>query len=211
MKLYSYFRSSAAYRVRIALNIKGLHCQQVPVNLLKAEQQSDDYLEKNPQGLVPALDVDEGLLTQSLAILEWLEEHYPDPAFLPRDSWEKAQVRSMAYAISCDIHPLNNLRVLKYLQSELNVSDDNKNDWYAHWISKGFTAIEQQLGDVPFCFGEHPTMADICLIPQVFNALRFNVPMEPFPKINAIYQRCNELEAFLHASPEQQPDSCPGA
>ena len=206
MKLYTYFRSSAAYRVRIALNLKGLHSQQVPVNLLKGEQRSDDYLDKNPSGLVPALEVDEGLLTQSLAILEWLEEHYPDPAILPRDSWHKAQVRGMAYAISCDIHPLNNLRVLKYLQSELNVSDDDKSRWYGHWIKTGFSAFEQQLDNDPFCCGEHPTMADICLIPQVFNAHRFSIPMDTFPKINAIYERCNQLDAFDLASPEKQPD-----
>jgi maleylacetoacetate isomerase len=207
MKLYSYFRSSAAYRVRIALNLKKLDHELVPVNLLKSEQTSDAYKVINPMGLVPALEVGDQSMTQSLAMLEWLEEEYPEPAIIPGNSGQKALVRSLAYTVCCDIHPLNNLRVLKYLQGELDIDDEQKGRWYQHWIREGFVALEQQLPDGPFCVGDSPTLADICLIPQVYNALRFKVPMNEFPKIKAIYQHCNELKAFVDASPEQQPDS----
>ncbi|KEQ16197.1 maleylacetoacetate isomerase [Endozoicomonas numazuensis] len=207
MKLYSYFRSSAAYRVRIALNLKRLDHELVPVNLLKSEQTGNDYKRIQPQGLVPALEVDNGRLIQSMAMLEWLEETCPEPAIIPGDAWQKAQIRSLANIISCDIHPLNNLRVLKYLKSEFEVSDEQKTEWYQHWIKTGFDAFEQQLGDDLFCIGDTPTLADICLIPQVYNALRFNVPLTEYPKIRRIHQHCNELKAFIDASPEQQPDS----
>ncbi|MBQ4847275.1 maleylacetoacetate isomerase [Pseudoalteromonas sp. MMG005] len=207
MKLYTYFRSSAAYRVRIALNLKNISHELVGVNLLKSEQQAAPYTEKNPQGLLPALETEHGVLAQSLAILEWLEETHPDTPLLPADSWEKAQVRSFCYAIASDIHPIDNLRVLKYLSGELNVNDEQKNTWYRHWVIEGFNRLESLLGDHDYCFGSEPSLADICLVPQVFNALRFKVDMSQYPKISAIYARCNTLPAFIDAAPENQPDA----
>ncbi|WP_462159845.1 maleylacetoacetate isomerase [Pseudoalteromonas sp. GB56] len=207
MKLYSYFRSSAAYRVRIALNLKGLTHEIVPVNLLKSEQQGEQYLEKNVQGLLPALETDQGMLGQSLAILEWLEDTTETTPILPCDPWRKAQVRNLAYAIAIDIHPLNNLRVLKYLTNELEVTDEQKTKWYQDWIMTGFDKVEKMLGDTAFCCGEQPTLADICLVPQVYNALRFNTPMDNYPKIMAIYNHCNTLKAFSDAAPDQQIDA----
>ncbi|MBQ4850943.1 maleylacetoacetate isomerase [Pseudoalteromonas sp. MMG012] len=207
MKLYTYFRSSAAYRVRIALNLKNISHELSGVNLLKSEQQAAPYTEKNPQGLLPALETEHGVLAQSLAILEWLEETHPDTPLLPADSWEKAQVRSFCYAIASDIHPIDNLRVLKYLSGELNVDDEQKNTWYRHWVIEGFNRLESLLGDHDYCFGSEPSLADICLVPQVFNALRFKVDMSQYPKISAIYARCNTLPAFIDAAPENQPDA----
>lgn len=207
MKLYTYFRSSAAYRVRIALNLKGLSHELEGVNLLKSEQQGDAYLSKNSQGLLPALETEQGVLAQSLAILEWLEETHTDTPLLPADAWQKAQVRSFCYAIACDIHPIDNLRVLKYLASELGASDEQKNTWYRHWIIEGFKKLEQTVSEGPFCFGDKVTLADLCLVPQVFNALRFNVDMGQFPKLLAIYEHCNTLPAFIAAKPENQADA----
>ncbi|QPB85286.1 maleylacetoacetate isomerase [Pseudoalteromonas rubra] len=207
MKLYTYFRSSAAYRVRIALNLKNLDHELVPVNLLKSEQQGTDYLSKNNQGLLPALETDQGVLAQSLAILEWLEETYEAAPLLPADAWEKAQVRNFCYAIACDIHPIDNLRVLKYLSNELSVSDEQKNTWYRHWVIEGFKKLEVMLGDSLFCFGDKPSLADVCLVPQVYNALRFKVDMNDFPKIARIYEHCNTLPAFKDAAPENQADA----
>ena len=207
MKLYSYFRSSAAYRVRIAMNLKAVDYDFAPVNLLQSEQQSDTYTSLNPEGLVPSLETGQGILSQSLAILEWLEEQYPLPPILPEDPWQRAQARSFAYAISCDIHPVNNLRILKYLQGEMGQRDENKNRWYQHWINTGFTALEQKVGGSDYCCSNCPGIADICLIPQVFNALRFSVDMSLYPKLHSIYQRCNELNAFMDAAPENQPDA----
>ncbi|MCG7560106.1 maleylacetoacetate isomerase [Pseudoalteromonas sp. McH1-42] len=207
MKLYTYFRSSAAYRVRIALNLKDLDHELVPVNLLKSEQQGTDYLSRNNQGLLPALETDQGVLAQSLAILEWLEETYEAAPLLPADAWEKAQVRNFCYAIACDIHPIDNLRVLKYLSNELSVSDEQKNTWYRHWVIEGFKKLEVMLGDSLFCFGDKPSLADVCLVPQVYNALRFKVDMNDFPKIARIYERCNTLPAFKDAAPENQADA----
>ncbi|MEI4551910.1 maleylacetoacetate isomerase [Pseudoalteromonas spongiae] len=207
MKLYTYFRSSAAYRVRIALNLKALDHEMVPVNLLKSEQQSDDYLNVNPQGLLPALETEKGMLGQSLAILEYLDEIHPQTPLLPNDPWQKAQVRSFAYAIACDIHPIDNLRVLKYLTGELNVTEEQKTAWYLHWIEIGFEKLEKQIGATDFCCGDTPSLADVCLVPQVFNALRFGLDMAQFPKINAIYQRCNSIQAFIDAAPENQLDA----
>lgn len=207
MKLYSYFRSSAAYRVRIAMNLKGIDYEIIPVNLLTGEQKSDDYKQLNAEGLVPALETDQGLLTQSLAILEWLEEQYPNPPILPKDGWQRAQARSLAYAVSCDIHPVNNLRILKYLQNDMQQSDEDKIIWYKHWINTGFSAFEQKLAEHKYCCGEQPTIADICLVPQVFNALRFKVDMDAYPKISGVYEHCNQLKAFIDAAPENQPDA----
>ncbi|CCQ10970.1 Maleylacetoacetate isomerase [Pseudoalteromonas luteoviolacea B = ATCC 29581] len=207
MKLYTYFRSSAAYRVRIALNLKGMKHELIPVNLLKSEQTEDAYTNKNPQGLLPALETEQGVLAQSLSILEWMEETSINTPLLPADPWEKAQVRSFCYAIACDIHPIDNLRVLKYLAGELGASDDQKNTWYRHWIVEGFKKLEKTVSNGPFCFGDKVTLADICLIPQVFNALRFNVDMSQFPKLFAIYNHCNLLPAFDAAKPENQLDA----
>ncbi|WP_339145121.1 maleylacetoacetate isomerase [Pseudoalteromonas galatheae] len=207
MKLYTYFRSSAAYRVRIALNLKGLDHELVSVNLLKSEQNGEAYLSKNGQGLLPALETEHGVLAQSLAILEWLEETQSGQALLPQDPWQKAQVRNFCYAIACDIHPIDNLRVLKYLSNELGASDDQKNEWYRHWVIEGFKKLEPMIGDGQFCFGTEPTLADVCLVPQVFNALRFKVDMTAFPKIARVYEYCNTLSAFSDAAPENQLDA----
>ncbi|UUM26424.1 maleylacetoacetate isomerase [Acinetobacter colistiniresistens] len=208
MKLYSYFRSSAAYRVRIALNLKELPYETEAVHLVKNEQQQASYRALNPSQLVPTLiDQDQALL-QSLSILEYLEERYPAKALLPKDLIERAKVRAFAQTIACDIHPLNNLRVLKYLQKQLAVSDAQKNSWYQHWILEGFHSLEMQLqhSNGQFCFGTQATVADCCLIPQVYNAKRFKIDLSAFPKIESIYQHCLTLPAFLNATPEQQPD-----
>lgn len=208
VKLFTYFRSSAAYRVRIALNLKGIAHTMEAVNLLKSEQQSESYLKSNPQGLLPALEVEgKGILAQSLAILEYLEASFPEQPILPVDEWHKAQVRSFAYAIACDIHPIDNLRVLKYLTGELAATEEQKTAWYKHWIEIGFEKLELQIANGPFCFGNTPTLADICLVPQVFNALRFNVDMTKYPKLFAVYTHCNTLQAFIDAAPENQADA----
>lgn len=208
MKLYSYFRSSAAYRVRIALALKGLDADIIPVNLLNAEQKSDDYRAINPQGLVPSLQLDDAILTQSLAIMEYLEEVDDGVALLPSDAMARASVRAMAQLIACEIHPLNNLRVLKYLTGELAIDEVTKMIWYAHWIHQGFASLEillqQHAGK--FCYGDTPTMADCCLIPQVYNALRFKVDLSEYPNIVRIYEHCNSLPAFIQAKPENQVD-----
>ncbi|KTF09857.1 maleylacetoacetate isomerase [Pseudoalteromonas sp. H103] len=208
MKLYSYFRSSAAYRVRIALNLKAIDYDLAIVNLLKSQQLDEGYLAVNSQGLLPALETEEGYLAQSLAILEWLDETYPQSPIIAGSAWQKAKIRNISYAIACDIHPVNNLRVLKYLSNELNVDDEAKNKWYRHWIEVGFEKIELMLSDSSdYCVGDQPTLADICLVPQVFNAIRFKVDMAAYPKIAAIYERCNKLAAFDDAAPQNQPDA----
>lgn len=207
MELYSYFRSTAAYRVRIALNLKGVGYKLTPVNLLKDEQKSDWYLAVNPLGLVPALRLDDGtVLSQSTAILEWLEETSPATPLLPADPLQRSRVRAMANIIACDIHPLNNLRVLKYLVGALDVSEDAKKEWYHHWIALGFDALEQQMVKGTYTAGDGLSMADVYLVPQVFNALRFDMAMSPYPKIMSVYDRCNELDAFIKAHPDNQAD-----
>ena len=215
MKLFSYFRSSASYRVRIALNLKGLAYEVVPVHLLKGggEQLAPAYRALSPDGLVPVLlDDDTGLaLNQSLAIVEYLEETYPTPALLPEKAADRAWVRSLALSIACDIHPLNNLRVLLYLTQELNVSEEDKNRWYRHWCEQGLAAIESVLArDLRvgiYCFGKMPTLADCCLIPQVANAQRLQCDLSAMPTILRINAACMELESFRHASPANQPDA----
>jgi maleylacetoacetate isomerase len=208
MKLYTYFRSSAAYRVRIALNLKAIDHELVPVNLLKSEQQGEHYLSKNPQGLLPALETDDGVLGQSLAILEYLDETYPQHPLIYGNAWEKAHIRNLSYAVACDIHPIDNLRVLKYLSTELGVDDEAKNKWYRHWVEVGFEKLELLLNaENDFCVGDKPSLADVCLVPQVFNALRFNVDMTAYPKIAAIYAHCNTLSAFSDAAPQNQLDA----
>ncbi|MDC7703314.1 maleylacetoacetate isomerase [Vogesella indigofera] len=208
--LYGYFRSSAAYRVRIVLNLKGLAYAQAPVSLLRGEQRSADYLALNPQGLVPAL-LDNGvLLTQSLAICEYLDEAYPDSArLLPDGAVLRAQVRAVAQAIACDIHPLNNLRVLNYLKTELGQDEAARNGWYRHWVSTGFAALEQQLAASAghYCFGDALTLADVCLLPQVFNAQRFAVDMDGYPLLARIAANLEQVPAFADAHPSRQPDA----
>ncbi len=211
MTLYDYFRSTAAYRVRITLNLKGLDYQQAPVNLLKGEDHGTDYRAVNPQGLVPALTVDKAVLQQSLAICEYLDEVEPEPPLLPGDPLQRAQIRALAQMVACDIHPVNNLRILKYLTGELGVSEAQKLNWYRHWIDEGFRPIEQILEktapDGPFCFGERVTLADICLVPQVYNARRFELDLNPYPRIVTIEQHCLTLDAFERAKPDNQPDA----
>lgn len=209
MELHGYFRSSASYRVRIALNLKGLQYDYHPVNLLKGEQREPAYHSLNPQGLVPAL-IDAGhVFTQSLAILEWLDEQHPEPALLPGESLARARVRALAYNVACDIQPLQNLRVLKYLQSSLGASEEQKVDWIRHWIDEGFRALEPQLdsGAGPFAGGDTPGLFECCLVPQIYNAERFGLKVEDYPHIARIAEACATLPAFDRARPENQPDS----
>ena len=202
--LYDYFRSSASYRVRIALNLKGLAYDSVLVSLLDNAQRAPEYLSKNPQGLVPALLDGEQLLTQSLAICEYLEETYPQPALLPNDAIGRARVRALALSIACDIHPLNNLRVLRRLEAQFAADQAGKDAWYQHWIQSGFEAFEQQIQSThgQYCFGDTVTLADLALVPQVYNARRFNCDLSAYPTMLAIEQRCLALDAFARATPE---------
>jgi len=211
IKLYGYFRSSAAYRVRIALNLKSLSYEYLPVHLVKGEQKDERYRALNPQALVPTL-VDNGQqFTQSMAIIEYLDEKVPNPPLLPATAEGRARVRAIAQAIACDIHPLNNLRVLKYLTATLGVSEDAKNAWYRHWIEHGLGALETALAadtrTGAFCHGETPTLADICLIPQLANARRYPFSIEAYPTLGRIESRCLALEAFARAAPDRQPDA----
>lgn len=209
LTLYNYYRSSCSYRVRIALNLKQLHYDRVDIDLAASEQFGEDYRRLNPQSLVPALNIDETLITQSLAIVEWLEERFPEPVLLPGDSVDKARVRALSYAIAMDIQPLNNLRVMNYFRQELAWEEAEVMRWYRHWIAKGFTALESQLSRFGcgghFCFGDAVTMADICLVPQVYNAQRFECDLSPYPLISGVAQHCNALEAFARAAPEATP------
>ena len=211
MKLYGYFRSSAAYRLRIALNLKSLDYEQVPVSLLHAEQLSDSFERKNPQALVPILEDGSLLLTQSFAICEYLEEIHPNPPLLPKTPAERARVRALALAIACEIHPLNNLRVLKYLKGALGQSEEQRNIWYRHWVGEGLTAVEAMLVGHPqtgrFCHGELPGLADVFLIPQVANASRYECPLDVYPTIRRINEACLALPAFERAQPHLQPDA----
>ena len=213
LQLYSYFRSSASYRVRIALHIKGLPYEYVPVHLLKdgGQQHSVDYQRINPAELVPAL-VDGGhSISQSLAIMEYLDETHPEPALLPRDALGRARVRALAQSIACEIHPLNNLRVLQYLERDLQLDETTKATWYRHWITLGFTAVEAMLANNThtgsFCHGDTPGLADCCLIPQIANSRRFETPLDAFPTIRRIEAACLALDAFAKAAPALQPDA----
>ena len=213
IKLYSYLRSSAAYRVRIALNLKELDYETVPVSLAPgdAEHRKDAYRRINPQMLVPFLDDGHVAIGQSQAILEYLEEAHPQPPLLPDSSAGRARVRAFCNLISCDIHPLNNLRVMTYLREPLGASTEQRDEWYAHWIAEGFQAAERlanaSRGNGPYVFGGNLTLADALLVPQIYNARRFNVQLDAYPRLLAIDKACNELPAFQKAAPEQQPDS----
>lgn len=211
MKLHTFFRSSAAYRARIALNLKAIAYDSLPKVFAKHEHRAPAYLAVNPQGLIPALEDRGVVLSQSLAIIEYLDETYPDPPFLPRDPVARAQVRSMALAIACDIHPLNNLRVLNYLRNELQQEDAGVNTWYRHWVTVGFQGLEQQARAYStggrFCHGDTVTMADICLVPQMYNARRFDTDLTAFPTLVAISTQLESLPAFAAARPEVQPDA----
>ena len=211
IRLYSYWRSSAAYRVRLALSLKGLEFETVPVSLLpgESEHRQDEYRERNPQMLVPFLEDGDLGTAQSLAILEYLEEAYPEPALLPSSVSARAAVRSFCDSICCDVHPLNNLRVLVYLRQAFGVTDEQRDTWYAHWIHESFRAAEitADKHGGPFAFGDTVTLADTCLIPQMYNARRFNVPLDDYPNLTAIETHCNGLPAFQAAIPENQPDA----
>ncbi len=211
--LYTYFRSSAAYRVRIAMNLKGLDAKQVFVHLNRngGEQFGEAFKSVNPQALVPVLS-DGGLqISQSLAIIEYLDEVYPQVPLLPSAPGDRAFVRQLALGIACDIHPINNLRVLKYLTGAMGISEDKKSEWVTHWISLGLQAIEAQIQQHgrsgAFCFGDTPTLADCCLVPQIASAQRFNVDLSAYPALTAIFNTCQELPAFAAAAPSRQPDS----
>ena len=211
MILHDYWRSSAAFRVRIALALKGIEPGRRYVHLRQGEQRAPGHLAKHPLGLVPVLEDGATALTQSLAILEYLEETRPKPPLLPAKPGERAWVRAVALAVACEIHPLNNLRVLHYLERELSLDGAARNRWYAHWVAEGLGAIERMLaarpGPGPFCLGATPTIADACLVPQVFNAWRFEVPMEPYPLVRAVVETCLALPAFDESRPERQPDA----
>jgi len=211
MKLYTFYRSSAAFRVRIALNLKQLPYEAIPKVFANNEHRAADYLALNPQGLIPALAVDDHVLSQSLAIIEYLDERHPMPPFLPAAPLARAQVRSMALAIACDIHPLNNLRVLNYLRENLSQDQAGVAQWYRHWIGVGFEGLEiqarQHSSAQRYCFGDAVSMADICLVPQIYNARRFDTDLTPFPTLVAISTHLESLPAFAAARPEAQPDA----
>jgi maleylpyruvate isomerase len=210
VKLYGYFRSSAAYRVRIALNLKGVAHEHAFIHLLRdgGRQRAPEYLARNPQGLVPALELDGGdVLTQSLAIIEYLDESYPDPPLVPGDAVSRARVRAIAQAVACDIHPLNNLRVLKYIRHDMNQSKEAVDVWYRHWIETGFAAIETMIGEDGYCIGGQVTLADVCLMPQIFNARRYEIDLSPYPGIGKVEAVCGAIPAFAAAHPDRQPDA----
>jgi len=213
MKLFNYFRSSSSYRVRIACHLKGLPYEYLPVHLNRdgGEQFGPTFSMLNPQQLVPVLEDGGSHIAQSMAILEYLEERYPDVPLLPRSEVARARVRQIAQYIACEMHPLNNLRVLKFLSGPLGLSEEQKQRWIAHWLQTGLSALEAELSQSPdrgaFCFGETPTLADCCLVPQLFNTRRFGIDVQAYPTLHAIERRCEELDAFRRAHPSLQPDS----
>jgi maleylpyruvate isomerase len=213
MIVHGYFRSSAAYRLRIAMNLKGLGYDFRSIHLRKGDQTSDGYLALNPQGLVPALETGDGaVLTQSLAIIEWLDETHPEPPLLPKDPVARAHARAFAQIIACDIHPLQNLRVLRYLKTEFGQDQDGLDAWCRHWIESGLAAWEALLARAPeaaFAFGDQPGLAEICLIPQMFSADRFGLDLTSFPRLRALRDRCETLPAFADAHPAKQSDAEP--
>lgn len=210
MQLYSFFNSSTSYRVRIALALKGLDYDYKGINIRVGEQKNDDYRALNPSQGVPLLVEDDGTaLSQSMAIIDYLDETHPEPRLLPAEPRARARVLELANAIACDMHPVNNLRILGYLKNRLEVSEEQKNDWYRHWIAEGFGAVEallERYGHGPYCFGEVPTLADCCLVPQVANAERMGCDLSPYPRVMAVYQHCQRQPAFQQAAPSRQPD-----
>ena len=221
MKLHNYFRSSASFRVRIALALKGLSYDYIPVHLARGDQKLPAYADISADGLVPLLETDGERLSQSMAIIEYLDEIHPQPALLPADALGRAQVRALAQMIACEIHPLNNLRVLKYLVRDLKVSEEDKNAWYSHWVRTGLESFERQLArhatyrqqaglpPARYCWGDTPTLADCCLVPQVFNGQRFNVRLDGLPLTMAAFDTCMQLPAFQQAQPSNCPDNEP--
>ncbi|SIR36923.1 maleylacetoacetate isomerase [Pseudacidovorax sp. RU35E] len=211
IKLHNYFRSSASFRVRIALQLKGLAYDYVPVHIARGDHKAAPYAQISADQLVPLLETDDGQrFSQSMAIIEYLDELHPEPPLLPRDVAARAHVRALAQSIACEIHPLNNLRVLKYLVRDLKVSEEAKNDWYRHWVRDGLVAFERQLAASPegrFCWGDTPTLADCCLVPQIFNARRFDSDLSGLPRTMAAFDACMELPAFQAAQPSQCPDA----
>jgi len=210
LKLYTYFRSSAAFRVRIALNLKGLRYEPVFVHLAKGEHRGGAYPQVNPQALLPTLELDDGTrLSQSLAIMEYLDERHPQPPLLPKDALARARVRSLSQLVASEIHPLNNLRVLQHLK-RLGQTQEQIDTWYRHWIADGLAKLEAELaraGTGKFCHGDGPTMADCCLVPQIFNAKRYNSDLHPYPATMRVFESCMKLEAFDRAQPAKQPDA----
>ena len=211
MKLYTYFRSSAAFRVRIALNLKGLDCEQEFVHLPKGQHRSPEYVALSRHGLVPTLAAGDHLLTQSLAIIEYLDETHPQPPLLPKEAAARARVRGLSLLVACEIHPLNNLRTLNYLRKSLAQSEEQVAEWYRHWIADGLVKLEAELAESPgtsrFCHGDMPTMADCCLVPQIFNARRYKSDLQPYPTVMRIFEACMQVEAFDLAQPSRQPDA----
>lgn len=204
MILYDYFRSSAAYRVRIALNLKGVPHERHEVHLVRGEQRSAEHVARNPQGFVPALDIGNGrILTQSLAIIEWLDAAYPKPRLIPADPLDRADAMARALLIAADIHPVNNLRILKRLETQFGADEAAKADWYRHWIAEGFAALEALAGDGPFLGGDAPDVSDVLLVPQMFNARRFELPLDSYPKLAAADAAASALEPFAAAHPDR--------
>ncbi len=211
MKLYNYFRSSASFRVRIALALKGIPYDYVPVHIARGDHKLPAFGDISAEGLVPVLELDDGTrLTQSMAIIEYLDEVHPTPALVPANLIDRARVRALAQIVACEIHPVNNLRILKYLTRELKVEEQPKNEWYRHWVRTGLVAFERQLEQLPastYCFGDAPTLADCCLVPQIFNGQRFNSDFSGLPRTMAAFEACMKLEAFQ----KSQPSACPDA
>lgn len=211
MKVYGYFRSSAAFRLRIAMNLKGIECETELVNLQAGDQSSDAYRRVNPQGRVPTLVDNDAVLVQSLAIIEYLDETRPSPSLLPGDALGRARVRGIANLIACDIHPLNNLAVLQYLTGTLGASEEERDTWYRHWVKEGLDAVEAMLAASPdtgvYCHGDTPGLADICLVPQIFNAKRFECPLDGNPTLMRVFDACMALPAFDAAQPAKQPEA----
>jgi maleylacetoacetate isomerase len=203
IRLYDYWRSSAAYRVRIALNLKGLAYEAVPVNLLASEQSAEPYRDKNPQGLVPTVEIDGRRIVQSLAILDWLDRAYPEPPLLPADPFARADAMALALIVACDVHPPLNLRMMRGLKHDFGIDDDGRARWTAHWMAEGFAAMEAMAPDAPFLAGAAPGLPDLCLVPQLYNARRNNVPLDAYPRLVAIDARCTALAPFAAAHPDR--------
>lgn len=209
MQLHSFFNSSTSYRVRIALALKGQAYEYKAVDIRKLEHRTDEFIGLNPSGNVPLLQDGDVELGQSLAIIDYLDTAYPEPRLIPADPLQRARVLEVSYAIACDIHPVNNLRILRYLKDQLGVTEDQKNTWYEHWVAEGLAGVERLLtrhGSAPYCFGDAPTMADCCLVPQVTNAIRMKCDVTPFPRVMAVYEHCQKQPAFQQAQPSAQPD-----